>query len=425
LRSEVDALVEAATTDLRRAAQARDPALEEAFTDRLTVLQAETDTLLDMPDGGLAAATTFLTSLAHTWQREATRATRRSADARQRIARLKRGLAEAGAGLERVLARFPPWRLTAWLRLLAQPWFVVQLLLAYHDIGERIAAYLAVHQARWLLEAEALEADWQAAFYRRLAQAAAERLEQVKDFCRRIAALRERSSQAPALRPEEVARLLKANALPPGLAGYYYRRTVSHAGQALAALTAVDGPLSRWLAEDLVPEELEQLTGEYAAERFSFLHDEVRLDELLARTYTGSEIKARLQELMAAARPFWAGDPGRLKPEERAQTARVRCVGLPQPDNSPLAGLLAETWPEAILYAGSDPHRITAVQVRRNLPLHALRARADYQDAWERLHLPHQPRGARTPGNATLGQQSNESSPRREERCDNLPNYPT
>lgn len=384
LMRQVNAAVEAATEDLA-AAQARDMALEEAVTDGLAVLRAATDALVDAPDGGLAAAVIFLESLARVWQQETAHAVDRAADARQRIVRLDAPLAEAGTELERVLACFPPWRLTAWLRLLTQPWHIFRLLSAYQEIGERLAVFLAVHQARWLLKAESLEADWQAAFYHRLVEAAEEQLEQVGCFCRGVAGLREELSGSQVLHGDDVGRLLETSALPPGLAGHYYRRAVGDAGQALTALMAVYGPLSRWLAEDLPPAELAQLTGEYAVERFSFLQDEVRLDELLARTYTGAELKARLQELLVAARPFWYGDETPLTSDERAEAMRALFVGLPQPASSPLAGLLAEIWPEVSLYDGGNPHRITAVQVRRGLPLRMLRARADYEAVWKMM----------------------------------------
>jgi len=383
---EVDAAVVAAADDLRSAAQARDTALEEAVADSLAALQAEAEALVDAPGGGLVAVATLLESLARAWQQQRAQAADQAAETRQRLAGLAEPLAEVRAELESVLALFPRWGLAAWLRLLARPWRILRLLLAYHEIGEQVAAYLSIHQARWLLDAEALEADWQAAFYRRLAEAAKERLERARRSRQGIADLHEKLSASPTMRQDDVDRLLEANALPSSLAGYYYRRAVGDARQASAALLAVYGPLSRWLAEDLPLAELEQLTGEYAAERFSFLQDEVRLDELLARTYTGDELKARLRELLAAAQPFWAGEKAPMTPDERTVSAVTQFVGLPRPEDSPLEGLLAETGADVSLYAGGDRHCLTAVQVRRGLPLHTLRVRADYQAAWKMAH---------------------------------------
>jgi len=376
LRREVDTAVKSAMQDLRAAARTRDTALETALADERDALRARTDAVIDALDGGLAAAMACLESLSCTWEQAAARATQRSDGLQQRIGRLADPLAGAGAELESVLSYFPPWRPAAWLRLLARHWRLLRLLVAYREIGERVAAYLALQQARWLLEAEALEADWQAAFCHRLAGAAQEGLAQIKDFYRGIAGMGETLSRSPALCPQEIEQQLETNALPRGLAGYYYRRVAGDARQAMAALLAVYGPLSRWLAEDLLAKEVARLIGEWAAERFSFLQDEVRFDELLARTYTGNELKVRLKELMAAAQPFWSGDQALSAPEGRTEAAPARFVGLPQPESSPLAELLAEVWPEVCLYASCDPHRITAVQVRRGLSPDALRLKA-------------------------------------------------
>lgn len=375
LRDDVDRAVETARTRLALLIEDRDAALQEAEQTAVAALRAGVAARLDAPGATPAEAAAFARDAARAAHAQADHAAQEADAARARLERLDEALAEAGAALDRMLDAFPAQREGIWARLLCEPRRALRLALVYRALGERLTAYLGIHQARWTLHGAAIQADGQAYFDRHVGEAADELAERVEEMEGRLGVLRDRRANSPLLDETAVDATLEANALPRGLAGFYYRSLCRPAPDTpqgdLHALLAVYGPLSRWLDEERSLADLETLFDEYATERVSFLH-EVRLDELLVRSYTGHELKARLRLLVGAARPFWNGDEATLSAKERESAALCAYVGLPQPGTSMLNDLLSEIRPDLGLYADPHPQRITAVQVRRGLPLRAL-----------------------------------------------------
>lgn len=372
LRIEIDRAADNALLRLREAAQDRDAAMREAVQAVTVEVQTGAANVFDRSDGGLQAGIAYLRRTIKDLEGQAQDAAERAACARKRATDLAKTRTEAGSALDGELARFPAWQWDAWLRLLILPWRLVSLPFVYRGIGVRVTAYLAAHQACWQARAEALEADWQSAFYSASAETAREWLRRAEQFRRGIAVLSQDLPPRSYADERELDDLLQANALPRGLAGYYYRKVAGPdrggARRVLEAFAAVYGPLSRWLDEELSVQELADMLGEHAAEKFSFVADQARLDELLVQTYTRRELKGHLWELLAASRPFWDSEQAFLTADERSRSVVRTFVGLPSGE-SMLGELVGEVCPGANLYANPNPRCITAVQVRYGLSL--------------------------------------------------------
>lgn len=368
LRAEIDAAVSREEGRLRDEAESWQECLDDALVSVDEALRRTMASILDgAPAGGLSATEAFLEALGQGLQKRVQAAQREAARHRRRAEEMERRVDEAACALDKAIARFPPWRLGPWLRVLFSPWRYIPLMIAYRRIEGRAAVYLAYRLARWWLMVEALRRDWQVAFHRRLIELVKERLQATRAFRSALQRLRE---ALPQNSEAEIARLLEEAALPPALARHFYTRAVGEIADETALVLDIYGPLSRWLLEEVDVSAIGEIIAEHAAERFAFL-DEIRLDELLIHTYSGDELRTMLEGLINAARPFWACDETEMDATERAGGSRQVLVGLPAGMASPLADLLPAHGLTEV-YPTTDDRRVVAVQVRRGLPLRTL-----------------------------------------------------
>ena len=359
LRREIDRAVEVEQRRLRETLRvSEDPK-------GLELLAVEVDALLDGP--GLGAAEGFLITLEETARLRATQSEREVERCDARVSELNQEADEAGRMLDDLTGRFPPWQVHTVPGLVLRPWRLLHLWLLYREIGQQSGVYLACRQSQWLLQAEAHEYRWRATFYTRLAQAASEEKGTVARLRSRLEQLRERLTEGPAL-GQSLAQRLEAAALPAGLDDYFYRQVAGDGETSLAGLLAIYGPLSRWMREGWEGETLRSILAEHAREQFAFLA-EVRLDELLARTYSGTELRRRLATLVDGATPWWACDEPALSAEERAHLCRLVLVGLPDADSSLLVDLLPDR--PLSCFSTGDRHQVVVAQVIQGLPLSA------------------------------------------------------
>jgi len=361
LREALDRAVEAEYERLRKLAVRGERSLDGLEDDLRSALILESNSLLD--GSGLGAAESFLAALEETAQSRSARLEREANRCSARAQELDEEAEEAGQSLDDLTARFPPCRLRTMLGLFVRPWRLLHLWLLYREIAQRSGLYLSYRQSQWLLQTEAIERQRQAAFYARLAETVEVERQSVARLRTRLKRLCDSLSSDPAL-DRALARQLEEAALPPELADYFYRRVAGSQGANPVALLAVYGPLSRWVREDWTAERVELTLAEHAQELFAFL-TQVRLDELLARTYSGTELRSRLAALVDASAPWWACDESKLNAGERARLNRPVMIGLPDGVNSFLTDLLPNR-PFSCFSTG-DRHQVVAAQVIQGL----------------------------------------------------------
>ncbi|HEY67684.1 MAG TPA: hypothetical protein G4N97_05370, partial [Thermoflexia bacterium] len=369
LRAEIDGAVGEEMTRLQRRKERGDRMLEESLGEAGEGLEAEIAAMLDAPGCGRlyrVEETLALTRQALAQQTKEAQEAARYWEERRAV--LQAATEKAGKALETAIARFPPWKLRVWLGILTRPWRWISLWRCYLEIVERAAAYLACLEEEWLLTARTLEQGWLATFYARMADAVEEWEERLRSFRTQIEGMREILAISHE-DEEQVACLLEGAALPPALGHHFYTRTVAEIEGELAALLAASGPLSGLVMGEDGVDRLQRALQKHAEERFRFL-EAVRLDELLARTYAGEELRERLADLLEAARPFWACDETGLTPAEREGLVRRAWVGLPRVADSPLTDLLPERG--VTPYDTGQQGQVLAVQVRLGLPLRTL-----------------------------------------------------
>jgi len=379
LRQEIDGAVEAEWARLEALVAQAERALEPACRDAQAMLAVEMDTLLDGP--GLGVAGSFLPALAGAARLRATQVEREAERCAAHGEELAERAEHAGRLLDELAGRFPSLRWRTLLGLALRPWRLLHLWLLYREIGRRAASYVAYRQAQWLLQAEFQEHRWLAAFYTGLVGSAEEEQAAMAQLRARLETVRNRL--APDRRAEQaLARRLAAAALPAGLAGYFFRQACGDGQPSPAGLLALYGPLSRWVRQEWGAETLASTLSEHAREQFAFLA-EVRLDELLARTYGGAELRRRLAALVDAAAPWWAWDEPALSAGERAGLRRLVLAGLPDAGNSLLVDLLPErpACGLAACFSTGDRHQVVVAQVLQGLPLTSLLASPAVQPA--------------------------------------------
>jgi len=369
LRAEIDGAVGEEMTRLQRRKERGDRMLEESLGEAGEGLEAEIAAMLDAPGCGRlyrVEETLALTRQALAQQTKEAQEAARYWEERRAV--LQAATEKAGKALETAIARFPPWKLRVWLGVLTRPWRCISLWRCYLEIVECATAYLACREEEWLLTARTLEQGWLATFYARMAGAVEEWEERLRSFRTQVEEMREILAISHE-DEEQVACLLEGAALPPTLGHHLYTRTVAEIEGELAALLAASGPLSGLVMGEDGVDRLQRALQKHAEERFRFL-EAVRLDELLARTYAGEELRERLADLLEAARPFWACDETGLTPAEREGLVRRAWVGLPRVADSPLADLLPERG--VTPYDTGQQGQVLAVQVRLGLPLRTL-----------------------------------------------------
>lgn len=323
-------------------------------------LAAEIDARLD--ESGLGATQQFLDALAGAVKDRMAQSEGEVEKRFERLEAMDELVEQAAQTLDKYTGRFPPFRLRVLLGLIARPWRLVRLWLLYREIGHRVDIYLSYCQSLWMLQLEAFEHQWRAALYAGLAQAIREEQEDVAALCAELRDLRDR--QAPTSDQEEsVVRGLEDVALPASLIQQLYRRTVGQEGPDARYLLALQGPLSSWVREGFPAEALGANILDYAEELFSFV-DEMHLDDLLAHTHKGADLRHHLSSLTEAAAPWWAWDETRSPSGGRMGTHRMVLVGLPDAERSPLPDLLPR---RHVCFSTGDRHQIVAVQVVRGI----------------------------------------------------------
>jgi hypothetical protein len=358
LREEIDEAVKAEEARLRDLIVQENKRLDEVCVEAQRDLAAEVNTLLDGPGMTLGAAEAFLVALEDAVRRRVTRLEHESAQCCARTEGLEPNADKAGQALDKLTAGFPPLHLRTLLGLALRPWRLLPLWLRYREIGQQVGAYLAYRQSQWLLQAEAYEWQWRAAFCARLAQAVEEEREEVGRL----------RTQLEQLRIRLASDLDEAATLPPGLADYFYRQATGGPRANPATLLAIYGPLSRWTREGCDVETLALTLAEHAREQFVFLA-KVRLDGLLAHTYSGPELRRRLATLVDAASPWWVCDESAMDAEERTRLRRLVLVGLPDAESSLLVDLLPNR-PHAgtsSCFSTNDRRQVVAVQAIQGL----------------------------------------------------------
>jgi len=366
LRKEVDAAIETEWARLDALAVRMEESLDPAGCEVRLLLGSEMDELLDGP--GLGMAQMFLISLEEAALRRSAGLEREAGRSRTRTEELGERAARTGETLDDLTARFPPWRPRTLLGLLLRPWRLLHLWLLYREIGHCAGTYVGYRQSQWLAQVEVHERRWQAALYAGLVQACREEQETVTRLRSRLEAARKRAAPDPTAE-QALARQLEAATLHPGLDDHFYRQVAGEGKPSPLGLLALYGPLSRWARDEWEAGTLGMILEEHAHEQFAFL-SEVRLDELLARTYSGAELRRRLATLIDGATVWWPCDEPALSAEERAGLCRSVLVGLPDADSSPLVDLLP-TRPSPgppRCFSTGDNHQVFAAQVIQGLP---------------------------------------------------------
>jgi len=362
LREAIDVAVEAERARLDALAAQGQAWLDAGQCEARQALAAEVDALLDGP--GLAAAACFLETLQDVSRLRAARLEQEIERGQRQVEKLDQEAEKAAQALVELSARIPPFRLGVWLRLFLRPWRLLQLWLLYRELGRRAGVYLACRQSQWSLWVAAHERQWQAVFHVWLAQAADEEQQVVAPLRICLAGLRERLAPDPA-QAQALARQLAASALPDELPEYFYRQVTGGRQASPAGFLALYGPLSRWAREAYSAETLLDLLTEHAREELAFLA-EVHLDDLLAHTYGGAELRRLLAAFVDAAAPWWMYDESALQAQDRALLRRSALVGLPDANSSLLADLLPE---RTACFSTADHRQIVAIQIVQGLPI--------------------------------------------------------
>jgi len=357
VRAEIDAAAAVMLTQATALVRTWDTMLDQAHTLAVQALDAELERWMDTPRSGCL---TQLLTLLTTAQRalladvDAAEAEARSHEDQHTVHHA--ALAALGTALTAALARFPAWSLRAWWRVIRNPWRWMRIVNSYREIVRLVEAYTAGYEALWLAMLRAGEARWQAQYARMLADDVAERVAvlhtAVAELAARCGALTEDIANTQTL-----DRLLADAALPAHLKEHFYTRNVAHIEGEVRAAFAAAGGLSMCLHLDFHADNVLVRIADYADERFAFL-DAIRLDELLVRTYSGAELRARLAEFVEAAAPFWPWDAGA---ETGNGFVKRAWIGLPAADEAPLVDLLPERG--IACYSTGIPGCITAVQI--------------------------------------------------------------
>lgn len=366
LRDEIDAAAAKARSRLERASEGWTAALEASARTIADGLASEIAALLDVPGAGRIFLVEDALALARDALRQQAEDARSSAAYwRERREALAGEIEQAGTALTEAIAGFPSWNARTALRLLLSPYRWIALWQRYREIVDRAAVYVDCREQECILTGRELERAGLASFYGRSAkitEAWRTRLGGVRDEIEQVwqTLLICREDQ------EQIEHLLEAAALPRALHHHYYSRSVFGAEQEWTTFTSVAGPLSRWALREDGVQEMQEALRDFAAERFEFLKA-VRLDTLLARTYSGAELRQRLMDLLEAASPFWAYDETELTPSERGEHWRQTWVGLPCASDSPLVELFPDR--RTAFYDTGRNHHVVTVQVRSGLPL--------------------------------------------------------
>lgn len=364
LKTEIDAAAETELASLDALVQSRDAPFEAALQETGDALRAECAASLDYAGlARLSAAQQALAAARRAFQETAQHAEQQRLGWQQAWDERHSACAALGQALDEAGAAFPPWTLRAWWGLLCRPWRWLAVVRAYGRVISQAKAYLACREALHLLVLRKYEAARQAAYSAGVAEQIADLGEHLQAFSTALRQARkslEESTESATNSDKTVSRLLEAAALPAQLAEHFFTRSLGTLDGELAALHAHYGPLSAWaLGENGAPALLDAV-AEHAREHFDFL-EAVRLDDLLVRTYSGAELRARLAELLEAAAPFWTWDQTALPAEERARLHPRAWIGLPRADDAPLVDLLPERGVE--VYSRGDLDAVVAVQM--------------------------------------------------------------
>jgi hypothetical protein len=364
LRNDIDEAYEAERARLSDVAARGEGQFEVVCGAAESALAAEVDARLD--ESGLAATVAFLAALEDDLRHRVVQTEQEAERCWARIETLEKDAGKTGKKIDDLAACFPPFTFRALASLALRPWRLLRLWLLYREIGQRAAAYLAYRQSQWLLQVEAREHCWRAAFRARLAQAALETRAVVAGLCTHLERLLQDLAPERGLK-QALADRLEAAALPEGLADHFYRRVAGDGRANPGGWVATYGPLSRWMREECALDWLRLSLEEHAQEQFSFLA-ELHLDDLLARSYDGAELRRRLATLVDAAAPWWACDEAELGTEARAGMRRLTLVGFPDAGSSMLVDLLPDL-PSLSCFSTGDRRQVVAVQVVQGLPL--------------------------------------------------------
>jgi hypothetical protein len=360
LRTALDQVVALEQERLQEAIARAERRIEEIDGEIDEALAEATRARLD--EAGLADTQRFLKALGRAVER---RIVQCEQAVEQRFARLEALDVQAGQAaetLDEYTKRFPPFRLRVLLGLILRPWRLVRLWLLYREIGRRAVVYLSYCQSRWQLQVEAFKHQWRAALYARLAQAIQGERDDVMKLTVELERLR--NHQAPGAELERgVMRSLEDAALPEHLVDQFYRRAVGDESADAGPLLALHGPLSMWVREGFRADVLGAFLLDHAREVFAFL-DEVRLDDLLARTRSGVDLRRHLAALIEAAVPWWVAGETEAPSKGQGEGRRMTFVGLPDAERSPLSDLLPR---RHVCFSTGDRRRVIAVQVTRGI----------------------------------------------------------
>lgn len=354
LREALEQVVTSEQERLREMIAQTEHELEAIGDEIAQALTVTTGSMLD--EAGLGVTQRFLEALAEAAERCIVRCEQTVAQRFERLGVLDKQVDEAAGALEEHTARFPPFRLRTLLGLILRPWRLLRLWLLYREIGRHAGVYLAYCQSRWLLRVEAFEHQWKAALYARLAQAIREEQDDVRALQAELERLKDHQTSGIELK-RSVVQSLEDAALSGSLVDQLYRRVGGDEFPDARHLLALHGPLSSWVRERLCADELGAIFLDHAWELFAFL-DEVRLDDLLARSHSGTALRRHVAALVEAAAPWWAED------ETRSPAVRRTFVGLPDVERSPLTDLLPR---RHVCFSTGNRHQIVAIQVVRGI----------------------------------------------------------
>lgn len=350
LREALDQVVTSERERLRETIAQTECGIEAIGDESDQALTEATDSMLD--EAGLGATQRFLDALAEAVERCIARCEQAVAQRFERLETLDARAEGAAQALEECTERFPPFRLRTLLGLIVRPWRLVRLWLLYREIGRRAGVYLSYCQSRWLLRVEAFEHQWQAARYARMAQAIRDEQNDVRALQAELERLKYHQTSGIELK-RSVVQSIEDAALSGSLVDQLYRRVEGDETPDARHLLALYGPLSSWVREGLCADELGAIFLDHAWELFAFL-DEVRLDNLLARSHSGTALRRHITALVEAAAPWWVGD------ETRSPAVRRTFVGLPDVERSPLTDLLPR---RHACFSTGDRRQVFAIQV--------------------------------------------------------------
>lgn len=366
LQTEIDAAAAKMRDHLEATSRRWAAAREEALEADADELASEIAALLDARGAGrLSLVDDALAFARDTSVQQAGDARSSAAYWREHREPLEKEIEQTGAALVEAIAGFPPWNLKTFVSLLLTPFRWIALWQHYREIVDRAAAYTDHREQEALLAARELEQAGLASFHDRAAKT-------LEAWRIRLQGVREEIEQGwRALLichedQEQIEHLLEAAALPRALHHHYYSRSVFGVEQEWTTFSNVAGPLSRWVLRDDSVREMQEALQSFVHERFDFLKA-VRLDTLLARTYSGAELRQLLMDLLESASPFWSYDETELTPAERGEHRCQTWVGLPCASDSPLVDLFPDR--RAAFYDTGRSQHVVAVQVRLGVPL--------------------------------------------------------